>query len=77
MQNASEKQRILSFLDARHDELIDFVCELVATPSMNPPGDERAVAGVIINKLRALELPDTRIVAKEEARPNVLCRLLL
>ena len=75
MQNASEKQRILSFLDARHDELIDFACELVATPSMNPPGDERAVAGVIINKLRALGLPDTQIVAKDEARPNVLCRL--
>ena len=57
MNNDTEAQQLLAFLDARHDELIEFVCDLVATPSINPPGDERAVAGVVLDKLRALDMP--------------------
>jgi len=71
----SEHKQILSFLDARREELIDFLCELVATPSINPPGDERAVAAVIVKKLHALGLVDTQLLAKHAERPNVLCRL--
>lgn len=67
--------QVLSFLDARREELINFACELVATPSMNPPGDERAVAAVLTERLRVLGLDDARLVAKREERPNVLCRL--
>ncbi len=75
MHAESEIQKILSFLDDRRGELIDFTCELVATPSMNPPGDERAVASVIMKKLQDLGLDEARLVAKREERPNVLCRL--
>jgi acetylornithine deacetylase len=70
-----EKKQVLAFLDARREELIAFLCELVATPSINPPGDERAVASVIVKKLHTMGLGDTQLVARREERPNVLCRL--
>lgn len=75
MHASTDPQQILSFLDDRRAELIDFTCQLVATPSMNPPGDERAVAAVVKKRLQDLGLEDTRLVAKREERPNVLCRL--
>jgi acetylornithine deacetylase/succinyl-diaminopimelate desuccinylase-like protein len=36
----------LAFLADREDELVEFTRELIRTPSVNPPGDERAVVGV-------------------------------
>jgi acetylornithine deacetylase len=75
MEKHSKHEQVLSFLDARREELIGFLCELVATPSINPPGDERAVAAVIVKKLHAMGLNDTQLLAQREERPNVLCRL--
>ena len=71
----STKHQLIAFLDAHRRDLIDFTCKLVATPSSNPPGDERAVADVVIEKLRLFGLNHAEIAAKVQHRPNVLCRL--
>ncbi len=61
-----------AFLDERRRELVEFARELVAAPSPNPPGDERAVASLVAERLRALGVDDVSIVAREPERPNVL-----
>ena len=45
---------LVEFLRSRRDELVEFARALVATPSPNPPGDERAVAALVVEKLREL-----------------------
>lgn len=45
---------------------------LIAAPSPNLPGDERAVAGVLTEALEARGLPVPRTIAKEAERPNLL-----
>jgi len=66
---------IESFIDAQSDQLLDFTARLVATPSPNLPGDERAVVEVIRDELTRLELEGAEIVGKFEHRPNVVLRL--
>ncbi len=69
------QRQVVSWVDDHRDSLIDFTCDLVATPSVNPPGDERAVADVVAARLKKLEIGEPEIVAKEPHRPNVLCRM--
>jgi acetylornithine deacetylase len=64
-----------AFIDERRDELIDFACELVAAPSPSPPGDERAVAALVADRLRALGVEDVEVRSLEPERPNVLARV--
>lgn len=45
---------------------------LIETPSPNPPGDERAVAGLITDAIRERGLPAPRRIAKEPERPNLI-----
>jgi acetylornithine deacetylase/succinyl-diaminopimelate desuccinylase-like protein len=66
---------LVQFLDDRQGELLDFACELIASPSMNPPGDERAMANAVIRRLEALGLFGAEIKARTPERPNVLFRL--
>jgi len=66
---------ILQWLEQRRDELLRFVGELVATPSPNLPGDERAVVAVVLAHMKRLGLVDVQIAAKEPHRPNVIYRL--
>ena len=42
------------WLEQRREALIGFAAKLVATPSPNPPGDERAVGQVILAELQNL-----------------------
>jgi len=63
------------YLAERRDELIDFAQTLVATPSPNPPGDERAVAALVIEKLGELGIEQVEIVGAGEERPNVIARV--
>src|SRR5262249_56050183 len=41
-------------IDRHRDELLRFAARLVATPSPNPPGDERAVVQVILAEMEQL-----------------------
>ncbi len=54
---------------------IELLAVLVSAPSPNPPGDERAVAGVIGEALRTLGLPAPTVFAKSDGRPNLLVRI--
>jgi acetylornithine deacetylase len=63
---------LLAFLDEREGELVEFTRELVATPSVNPPGDERAAAALVRARLGELGVEDVRELAAVEGRPNVL-----
>jgi acetylornithine deacetylase/succinyl-diaminopimelate desuccinylase-like protein len=67
--------RVTEFLRARRDELVRFAQELVAAPSPNPPGDERAVAALVVAKLEELGIADVRTMAAMPERPNVLAHL--
>ena len=53
-------------------EVVAFAQELVATPSSNPPGDERQAAELVRQRMTSLGFRAVRTVAKEEARPNVV-----
>src|SRR5262249_43231041 len=55
--------------------LLRFAATLVATPSPNPPGDERAVVRVILAEMERLGLTGAEVVARESHRPNVILRL--
>ena len=65
---------LISILDGWSDQIIDFTCELVATPSETPPGDERLVASVILNRLDKLGLRGATVVGETPERPNVILR---
>ena len=54
---------------------IEVLAALVAAPSPNPPGDERAVADVITQALYTLGLPSPIVLAKSPDRPNLLVRI--
>lgn len=54
---------------------VELLAALVAAPSPNPPGDERAVAEVITEALLALGLPSPVVLAKSPDRPNLLVRI--
>jgi acetylornithine deacetylase/succinyl-diaminopimelate desuccinylase-like protein len=56
-------------------DVIELARTLVCTPSPNPPGDERAVAGVVQEALAALGLPRAEVLALDPSRPNLLVTL--
>lgn len=63
---------IEQFLKEHERDLIDFAGRLIATPSENPPGDERMIAEVITREAASLGLPNPRVVARDSHRPNLL-----
>jgi acetylornithine deacetylase/succinyl-diaminopimelate desuccinylase-like protein len=63
---------VLKVLAAREGELVEFARELVATPSPNPPGDERQVASRARSEMAKLGYTAVREVAMESTRPNVV-----
>src|SRR5262245_59433387 len=66
---------LVEYLRPRRDELVDFARELVATPSPNPPGDERAVAALVDAKLRELGVTRIETAGETEERPNLLAHV--
>ncbi len=72
MTGAAGDAQLVGFLRSRSKELVEFARALVATPSPNPPGDERAVAALVVEKLRELGVVRVETVASSEERPNVL-----
>jgi len=74
MERQDSVQAVLNYLEGRRDEIIDFTCQLVATPSKNPPGDERAVTEVLLTRMKALGLEGAEVVARTPERPNIVYR---
>jgi acetylornithine deacetylase/succinyl-diaminopimelate desuccinylase-like protein len=68
---AAGEGRVLAALAAREHELVELARELVATPSPNPPGDERAVAEVVRQAMAQLGYR-VRVVGRADERPNVV-----
>lgn len=66
---------IAPWIDQHREELLNFAARLVATPSPNPPGDERAVAAQITAEMDRWGLTDVKVAAKEPHRPNLIYRL--
>lgn len=66
---------IHDWVEARREALIDFTCRLIATPSINPPGDERQVAAVVAEEFQGLGLGDLAVRAQQPERPNLVHRL--
>ncbi|KPK13616.1 MAG: hypothetical protein AMJ56_01345 [Anaerolineae bacterium SG8_19] len=71
----SGADEILTLLESWQDDLLEFACRLIATPSPTPPGDERQVVRVLVDHLRELGLNDINIAAMKPERPNVICRI--
>jgi acetylornithine deacetylase len=74
MPHPTRTDTILDYLATHRQELVDFAAQLVATPSTNPPGDERAVTRVILDRLATLGMTGAEIVARVPERPNLLYR---
>ena len=68
-------KELLEILDSYEDEVLEFTKELIATDSANPPGDERAVAQMVVDRLRDLGIDDVRTIGPEEERPSVLAEV--
>ena len=66
---------IAEHLHSRAEEMHAFARELIATPSPNPPGDERAVAARVDAQLRALGVTEVEELAGRPDRPNVVARV--
>ena len=75
MTEAAADAPLVEFVRSRRDELVDFARELVATPSPNPPGDERAVAALVVEKLRELGVTRIETAGSSEERPNLLAHV--
>jgi acetylornithine deacetylase/succinyl-diaminopimelate desuccinylase-like protein len=70
--SVSPEREVLAALAAREHELIELARELVATPSPNPPGDERKAAELVRQKMLMLGFREVREIAKAQERPNVV-----
>jgi len=69
------EQKVAAFIEANKDEIFNFTCDLIRTPSINPPGNEVEVSKVIMTRLAKLGITDAFIAACEEDRPNVLAHV--
>ena len=69
------ERKVSRFISERVREIFDFTCDLIRTPSVNPPGNEVAVSRVIIDRLNKLGVTDSSIVGFSEDRPNVLAKV--
>ncbi|MCY4368366.1 MAG: M20 family metallopeptidase [bacterium] len=65
----------LAFLERTAADQLAFARELVATPSPNPPGDERAVADLLCKRLGELGVDNVTTVCAQPSRPNLLVRI--
>jgi acetylornithine deacetylase len=72
---ADRSDLVLSWLEERRQDIVDFVSLLVSTPSINPPGNEEAMGAAVQAKMEELGMTGSRVIARRKERPNVLYRL--
>jgi acetylornithine deacetylase len=73
--NVDAETRLIQLIESWEEDIVAFTCELIATPSETPPGDERQIARVILDHLARLDLHGAWIASEIPERPNVLLRL--
>jgi succinyl-diaminopimelate desuccinylase len=61
-------------VDSLSTELVELTRDMIRTPSENPPGDERAISGLVSEQLEALGF-DVELVESEPRRVNTLGKL--
>jgi len=71
LQTEAERS-VATYVASRTDEILEFACDLIRTPSVNPPGNEVAVSAVILDRLARLGVEDARVLGVMEDRPNVM-----
>jgi acetylornithine deacetylase len=69
------EDKLVDLIDGWSDDIIRLTCELVATPSETPPGDERKIVRLLLNKVERLGLYGAFVVSELPERPNVLYQL--
>ena len=62
--NGKEKQ-VCDYLEEKRDDIIRLLQDLVSKESVNPPGDTRGAAQVILDKLGEYRIPCQEIVSNE------------
>jgi acetylornithine deacetylase/succinyl-diaminopimelate desuccinylase-like protein len=70
--SAAIETDVLRFLAANEAELVEFARELIATPSPNPPGDERQVVALARDRMASLGYVNFVTAAMEPTRPNLV-----
>ena len=73
--SAAAERRILSYLDEREDEILEFARDLIRTPSPNPPGGEAAAADLVTARLEELGVSGAEKLGARPERPNLVVRL--
>ncbi|HEB27787.1 MAG TPA: M20 family peptidase [Porticoccus sp.] len=66
---------IIEWVDDHQTELLEFASQLIATLSVNPPGDETQMASVISAKMVDLGLGQPQTLAKSKTRPNLILEI--
>lgn len=67
------RQEIWKIIDERTEDLLKLCSDMIAIPSVNPPGDVSRIVGYITNYLKEHKIPFD-IVGENEDRPNILAR---
>jgi len=67
----NRKAELLHRIETDREVLLDFFRRFIRCPSPNPPGDTRETAGHI-RKLLARHGVDCRVIAPNEAIPNIV-----
>ena len=69
------ERKVAQYIATRTEEIFEFTCDLIRTPSVNPPGNEVAVSKVIMDRLGKLGITDASTVGCKEDRPNVMAKV--
>ena len=67
----SLRTKFFDKVDSLSSELVELTRDMIRTPSENPPGDERAVSGLVSERLEAIGF-DVELVESEPRRVNTL-----
>ena len=73
--NGINLDKICNFIDGIGDEIVNFTLDCVKQPSETPPGDETAIARLIIKKAIDWGLGKPKILTKKKNRPNIIISL--
>ena len=65
--SSDAERHVARYIAERADEIFEFTCDLIRTPSVNPPGDEVAVSQAIMERLAHLGVADALIAPISEA----------